>query len=81
MNLIGRKKELDILNRLLESKRPEFLAVYGRRDSHLLLSNKIILPGLPKDLRSIFPERFSDLHSNLPLHIQTANRNKMIFPF
>ncbi len=31
MNIIGRKKELDILNRLLESKRPEFLAVYGRR--------------------------------------------------
>ena len=35
MNLIGRKKELDILNRLLESKRPEFLAFYGRRDSQL----------------------------------------------
>ena len=31
MNIIGRKKEIDILGRLSESKRPEFLAVYGRR--------------------------------------------------
>lgn len=31
MNIIGRKKEQDLLQRCLESKRPEFLAVYGRR--------------------------------------------------
>ncbi|HEV9038055.1 MAG TPA: ATP-binding protein [Puia sp.] len=29
--IIGRKEEQIILNQLLESKRPEFLAVYGRR--------------------------------------------------
>lgn len=31
MNIIGRKREIDIINKCLESKRPEFLAVYGRR--------------------------------------------------
>ena len=31
MDIIGRKKEQDILEHCLESKRPEFLAVYGRR--------------------------------------------------
>ena len=31
MDIIGRKKEQDILEQCLESKRPEFLAVYGRR--------------------------------------------------
>lgn len=29
--MIGRKEEIDYLNHLLDSKRPEFLAVYGRR--------------------------------------------------
>ena len=29
--MIGREREKDILNRCLESKRPEFLVVYGRR--------------------------------------------------
>lgn len=31
MIIIGRKKEQDILTRLADSKRPEFLAIYGRR--------------------------------------------------
>lgn len=31
MSLIGRKKEIDILNEMLFSKVPEFLAIYGRR--------------------------------------------------
>ena len=31
MDIIGRKKEQDILQQCLESKRPELLAVYGRR--------------------------------------------------
>ncbi len=31
MNIIGRKEELDVLNACLESDRPEFLLVYGRR--------------------------------------------------
>ncbi|MBQ7565323.1 MAG: AAA family ATPase [Lachnospiraceae bacterium] len=31
MNIIGRKEEQDILQDCLESKRPEFLLVYGRR--------------------------------------------------
>lgn len=31
MNIIGRRKEQDLLQTCLESKRPEFLAIYGRR--------------------------------------------------
>ncbi len=31
MNLIGRKEELKVLQDLLDSKQPEFLAIYGRR--------------------------------------------------
>ncbi len=31
MNIIGRKPEQDLLNRCLQSPRPEFVAVYGRR--------------------------------------------------
>ncbi len=31
MNLIGRKKETEILTEILKSKKPEFLALYGRR--------------------------------------------------
>jgi len=31
MKLIGRKEEIRILDRLLKSKEPEFLAIYGRR--------------------------------------------------
>ena len=31
MNIVGRKKEQQLLQHCLESKRPEFLAVYGRR--------------------------------------------------
>ena len=31
MNILGRRKEQDLLQACLESKRPEFLAVYGRR--------------------------------------------------
>ncbi|MGL5888991.1 MAG: AAA family ATPase [Bacteroidia bacterium] len=31
MTIIGRKKELEIIDRLLQSKESEFLAVYGRR--------------------------------------------------
>ncbi len=31
MKILGRKKEVTLLNDCLESRRPEFLAVYGRR--------------------------------------------------
>lgn len=31
MNMIGREREKDIILKCLESKRPEFLVVYGRR--------------------------------------------------
>lgn len=31
MSLIGRKREQDLLDRCLQSGRPEFVAVYGRR--------------------------------------------------
>lgn len=31
MNIIGRKREEDVLNQCLRTKRPEFVAVYGRR--------------------------------------------------
>ena len=31
MNIIGREREKDIITKCLESKRPEFLVVYGRR--------------------------------------------------
>ena len=31
MKIIGREREKDLLNRCLMSKRPEFVAVYGRR--------------------------------------------------
>ena len=31
MSLIGRKKEIDILNEMFSSNVPEFLAIYGRR--------------------------------------------------
>lgn len=31
MDIVGRKQEQDILQQCLESKRPELLAVYGRR--------------------------------------------------
>lgn len=31
MNIIGRRDEQDVINECLESKRPEFLLVYGRR--------------------------------------------------
>lgn len=31
MKIIGRKKEIETLNQLLKSKRPEFVCVYGRR--------------------------------------------------
>lgn len=31
MNIIGRKKEIGVITRCLESRKPEFLAIYGRR--------------------------------------------------
>lgn len=31
MNIIGRRNETDMLNHILDSRRPEFLVVYGRR--------------------------------------------------
>lgn len=31
MNIIGREREKDIISKCLESKRPEFLVIYGRR--------------------------------------------------
>ena len=31
MNIIGRSKEIDFLNQCVDSKRPEFMVVYGRR--------------------------------------------------
>jgi len=30
-NIVGRKKEIELLQRIVESKEPEFVAVYGRR--------------------------------------------------
>ena len=30
-NIVGRKKEIELLQRIVESSEPEFVAIYGRR--------------------------------------------------
>lgn len=55
MNIIGRKKECDLLDRCLESKRPEFMVVYGRRRV-----GKTFL------IREYFKDRFSFYATGVP---------------
>ena len=55
MNIIGREREKDILTRCLESKRPEFLVVYGRRRV-----------GKTYLIREFFNEKFSFYTTGIP---------------
>ncbi|MCR4590152.1 MAG: AAA family ATPase [Lachnospiraceae bacterium] len=64
MNIIGRDKEKDIISKCLESKRPEFLVVYGRRRV-----------GKTYLIRSFFHERFSFYTTGIP-DAKTRNQLK-----
>ena len=55
MNIIGRERERDILSQCLESKKPEFLVVFGRRRV-----GKTFL------IRNFFNERFSFYTTGIP---------------
>ena len=55
MNIIGRERERDILSQCLESKKPEFLVVFGRRRV-----GKTFL------IRNYFNERFSFYTTGIP---------------
>ena len=55
MNIIGREREKDIITKCLESKRPEFLVVYGRRRV-----------GKTYLIREFFNERFSFYTTGIP---------------
>lgn len=55
MNIIGREREKDIITKCLESKRPEFLVVYGRRRV-----------GKTYLIREFFNEKFSFYTTGIP---------------
>ena len=55
MNIIGREREKDIISKCLESKRPEFLVVYGRRRV-----------GKTYLIREFFKEKFSFYTTGIP---------------
>ncbi len=55
MNIIGREREKDIISKCLESKKPEFLVVYGRRRV-----------GKTYLIREYFNEKFSFYTTGIP---------------
>ena len=64
MNIIGREREKEIITKCLESKRPEFLIVYGRRRV-----------GKTYLIREYFHERFSFYTTGIP-DAKTRNQLK-----
>ncbi len=64
MNIIGREREKDILSKCLESKRPEFLVVYGRRRV-----------GKTYLIREFFNKKFSFYTTGIP-DVKTRNQLK-----
>ncbi len=64
MNIIGREREKDIISKCLESERPEFLVVYGRRRV-----------GKTYLIREFFRERFSFYTTGIP-DAKTRNQLK-----
>ena len=64
MNIIGRDREKDIISKCLESKRPEFLVVYGRRRV-----------GKTYLIREFFKEKFSFYTTGIP-DAKTRNQLK-----
>lgn len=64
MNVIGREREKDIISKCLESKRPEFLVVYGRRRV-----------GKTYLIREFFNEKFSFYTTGIP-NQRTRNQLK-----
>lgn len=64
MSVIGRKREQDIIDQCLESKRPEFLVVFGRRRV-----GKTFL------IKEYFNERFSFYTTGIP-DVKTRNQLK-----
>ena len=64
MNIIGRAREKDIISKCLESKRPEFLVVYGRRRV-----------GKTYLIREFFKEKFSFYTTGIP-DAKTRNQLK-----
>ena len=64
MNIIGREREKDIISRCLESKRPEFLVIYGRRRV-----------GKTYLIREFFNEKFSFYTTGIP-DAKTRNQLK-----
>ncbi len=66
MNIIGREREKDILSKCLESKKPEFVVVYGRRRV-----------GKTYLIREFFNEKFSFYTTGIP-DAKTRNQLKAI---
>lgn len=64
MNIIGRGREKDIISKCLESKRPEFLVIYGRRRV-----------GKTYLVREFFNEKFSFYTTGIP-DAKTRNQLK-----
>jgi len=64
MNIIGRGREKDIISKCLESKRPEFLVIYGRRRV-----------GKTYLVREFFNEKFSFYTTGIP-NAKTRNQLK-----
>ncbi|MBE6398339.1 MAG: ATP-binding protein, partial [Lentisphaerae bacterium] len=64
--MVGRKKEIEELNRLYESDESEFIAVYGRRRI-----------GKTYLIRETFADRFAFHHTGLP----NASKQKQLAHF
>ncbi|MDR1713091.1 MAG: AAA family ATPase [Coriobacteriales bacterium] len=83
MEIIGRQREQKILQRCLESKKPEFIAVYGRRrvgKTYLIreyFTNRIVfsMTGTPKASQKAQLEGFDDALQDAGGEVQVPTQN------